>query len=54
MILGLLLSLLSSKHFVKPVRLDTKERDTGIPGRWTLDAGLWTLNPGRWILDAGL
>ena len=23
-------------------------------GRWTLDAGLWTLDSGRWTLDAGL
>ena len=23
-------------------------------GRWTLDAGLWTLGTGRWTLDAGL
>ena len=23
-------------------------------GRWTLDAGLWTLGSGRWILEFGL
>ena len=29
---------------------------TGIPGAWTqvLDVGLWKLDPGRYILDAGL
>ena len=34
--------------------LPTKQRNTGIPGLWTLDSGLWALDPGRWTMNSEL